>query len=196
MADLRGILFNAFTGRQADVSGDAEGDLRGMLMAVGGPSSRTKSGIDINKAAAALGVAGDTVRRWVRTAQTGTGQRPAPANAAALAKQSRQAATTKAGRRNARAGAATPNTSRGVRIAINGFQGPLAMGREYITKRTTTLDLSPADAEAMLTAWENGGEKGFLSWASGHWDQEYLNDWTFPNILEVEVDPKTGGGSR
>ena len=36
MSDLRGKLFTALTGRDADVSGQAGGDLRGMLMAVGG----------------------------------------------------------------------------------------------------------------------------------------------------------------
>ena len=43
MSDLRGKLFTALTGRDADVSGQTGGDLRGMLMAVGGASRRTST---------------------------------------------------------------------------------------------------------------------------------------------------------
>src|SRR5450759_5645794 len=77
-ANLRGKLFTALTGNsEADVTG--KGDVRGMLMAVGGSSSKTKSGIDLTKAAAKLGVSRRTVERWVKTAATGQGQRPSPA---------------------------------------------------------------------------------------------------------------------
>ena len=99
MADLRNTLFAVLTGRQGDVSGKAGGDVRGMLMAVGGSSTRTKSGIDLTAAANKLGVSRRTVERWVKTAQTGTGQRPSAPHAKALAAKARQAATTKAGRK-------------------------------------------------------------------------------------------------
>src|SRR4051794_29802263 len=92
---LRGKVFNLLTGMQADVSGSPQGDLRGMLLAVGGTSSKTRSGIDLTGAAAKLGVSRRTVERWVRTSQTGTGQRPSAAHLTNLAKQARQAATTK-----------------------------------------------------------------------------------------------------
>ena len=81
MSDLRGKLFSAITGRDADVSGQPGGDLRGMLMAVGGASRRTQSGIDLTKAAKSLGVSRRTVERWVKTEQTGTGQRPSAQHA-------------------------------------------------------------------------------------------------------------------
>ena len=99
MADLRTSLFSMLTGRQADVSGQVGGDVRGMLMAVGGASSRTKSGIDLTRAAGKLGVSRRTVERWVKTAQTGSGQRPSSQHAKTLATKARQAATTKAGRK-------------------------------------------------------------------------------------------------
>ena len=134
MSDLRGKLFAALTGRQVDVSGTAGADLRGQLMAVGGPSGRTKSGIDLTKAAKGLGVSRRTVERWVKTEQTGDGQRPSPGHAKKLATKARQAATTKAGRKAALAGSTVRQAvaSRGARLSITGLQGPRAAGRDYM----------------------------------------------------------------
>lgn len=194
--EIRGKIFNALTGRQADVSGRAGGDLRGMLMAVGGPSSRTRSGIDLTKAAQALGVSRRTVERWVRTQQTGAGQRPSKAHAQALARKARQAATTKAGRRAALAASPLGRTiaTRGARISISGVQGPHE--RAYMRPRTTQLDLDPADAQAMLDAWTNGGDKGFMDWATTHWDREYLDDWRFGDVDTIEIERPFGGAWR
>lgn len=192
---IRGKLFTAMTGRDADVQGRADGDVRGMLMAVGGASRRTRSGIDLTTAARKLGISRRTAERWVKTAQTGQGQRPSARHAEALASKSRQAATTKAGRRAALAGAATRQAiSRGARLTITGKQGPLS--RDYMRNRTTQLDLDPADAEAMMNAWENGGEKGFRSWAASHWDQEYVDDWRFGDLDDVSMQAPYGGGWR
>lgn len=198
MADLRSMIFSALTGRTADVSGKSDGDLRGMLMAVGGPSSKTRSGIDLTKAAQSLGVSRRTVERWVQTAQTGAGQRPSAPHATSLAKQARQAATTKAGRRAALATSTVRQAiaSRGARLTLTGTQGPHAAGQDYMRHRTTQLDLDPADAEAMLTAWENGGEKGFMSWATSHWGSEYLDDWKFGGVDDLDLERPYGGGWR
>ena len=198
MADLRNTLFAILTGRQADVSGSASGDVRGMLMAVGGTSNRTKSGIDLTKAASKLGVSRRTVERWVKSAQTGAGQRPSPQHAKALASKARQAATTKAGRKAALAGSPLRQaiTSRGARVSIDGLQGPHAAGKDYIRKRVTQVYLDPADAHAMMNAWETGGEKGFMSWATTFWDTEYLNDWTFDSVDGVTIERPHGGAWR
>lgn len=198
MADLRNTLFSILTGRQADVSGNASGDVRGMLMAVGGTSNRTKSGIDLTKAASKLGVSRRTVERWVKSAQTGAGQRPSPQHAKALASKARQAATTKAGRKAALAGSPLRQaiTSRGARVSIDGLQGPHAAGKDYIRKRVTQVYLDPADAHAMMNAWETGGEKGFMSWATTFWDTEYLNDWTFDSVDGVTIERPHGGAWR
>lgn len=197
MSDLRGHLFAALTGRQADVSGKADGDVRGMLMAVGGASTRTKSGIDLTAAAGKLGVSRRTVERWVKTAQTGAGQRPSAPHAKTLAAKARQAATTKAGRKAALAGsAARQAASRGARLSITGFQGPHAAGKDYMRLRTTQVELDPADAEAMLNAWENGGEKGFMAWATDTWGNEYLPDWKFDAVDGIDVERPYGGGWR
>ena len=198
MADLRNTLFAILTGRQADVSGSASGDVRGMLMAVGGTSNRTKSGIDLTKAASKLGVSRRTVERWVKSAQTGAGQRPSAQHAKALASKARQAATTKAGRKAALAGSPLRKaiTSRGARVSIDGLQGPHASGKDYMRKRVTQVVLDPADAEAMMNAWETGGEKGFMSWASTVWDTEYLNDWKFDSVDGVTIERPHGGAWR
>ena len=192
--DLRSKLFSALTGRDADVSGKPGGDLRGMLRAVGGTSARTKSGIDLTAAASKLGVSRRTVERWVKASQTGQGQRPSPAHAKALAKRARQAASTKAGRKAAIAARRQAITSRGARLSITGEQGPHS--RDYMRPRTTQLDLDPEHAAAMLDAWENGGEKGFMGWATSHWGQDYLDDWRFGDVDAVELERPYGGHWR
>jgi transposase-like protein len=186
---LRGKVFAVLTGMQADVSGSPDGDLKGMLLAVGGASSKTRSGIDLTGAAAKLGVSRRTVERWVSTAQTGTGQRPSAAHLKNLAGRARQAATTKAGRKAARAGSSLSQAiaSRGARLTITGYQGPVDAGKDYLRDRTTQMVLDPADAEAMMDAWEAGGEKGFMTWATAHWDAQYVAGWQFG-------DPARGGG--
>lgn len=194
---VRGRIFTALTGnRAADVSG-AGRDVRGMLLAIGGPSSKTQSGIDLTRAASALGVSRRTAERWVKAAATGAGQRPSPAHAKAMAGRARQAATTKAGRRAALGAVRAQRTfARGARLAVTGRQGPRAAGRDYLRDRTTMLDLDPADAEAMLNAYEQGGDKGFLAWATGHWGQEYLDGWGFETVEDVTVQAPYGGGWR
>lgn len=198
MSDLRGKLFSALTGLDADVSGRSDGDLRGMLMAVGGASRGTKSGIDLTKAAKSLGVSRRTVERWVKSEQTGTGQRPSAQHAKSLATKARQAATTKAGRRAALADSTIRQaiSSRGARLSMTGLQGPRAAGRDYMRSRTTQLELDPADAEAMMEAWENGGEKGFMTWATGHWGNEYLDDWKFDAVDGIDIERPYGGEWR
>lgn len=198
MADLRSTVFRALTGRNADVSGKSAGDIKGMLLAVGGSSSKTKSGIDLTKAAESMGVSRRTVERWVKAAETGTGQRPTPEHAKTLATKSRQAATTKAGRKAALAASPLRQdvTSRGARLSITGNQGPHSLTLGYARHRTTQLDLDPADAEAMMNAWENGGDKGFMSWATTQWGQDYLDDWKFGDVEAIELERPYGGQWR
>lgn len=191
MADrtgLRGVLFSALTGNRGDVSGKGQ-DVKGMLLAVGGPSRRTRSGIDLTAAADKLGVTRRTVERWLRSGQPG-GQRPSQHHAKALAKAARQAATTRAGRKAGVAGlrSKVARSTAGVRLSIGGTQGPTAQGRTYTRPRLTQLDLDQQDALAMLDAYERGGDKGFMSWATQHWGQEYLDDWAFQSVDEVRVE--------
>lgn len=192
---LRNRLFAALSGiRGADVTGQGE-DLRGMLLAVGGPSSKTRSGIDLTKAAAQLGVSRRTCERWVRTAATGQGQRPSAGHAKTLTRKARQAASTQAGRRAAvQAVRKRQVYNRGARLAIRGRQGPARAGKSYQRDRVTQVALDPADAEAMLAAYEQGGDRGFIDWATATWDQQYLDDWGFQTVEEIEILSPTRGG--
>ncbi|ACZ32409.1 hypothetical protein Xcel_3410 (plasmid) [Xylanimonas cellulosilytica DSM 15894] len=198
MADLRSTIFSALTGRSADVSGKADGDLHGMLMAVGGASTKTKSGIDLTRAAKALGVSRRTVERWAVTAKTGAGQRPSAQHSKTLSTKARQAATTKAGRKAAmaRSNLRKQVTSRGARVTITGDQGPI-IGADYRRRRSTTLDLDPDQAAAMMDAFEEGGEKGFMSWANDFWGEEYVSDWSFSTepggIDGIDIEPPGRG---
>ena len=192
MADLRHTIYSAVTGLDADVSGKADGDIAGMLLAVGGPSTKTKSGIDLTRAAKQLGVSRRTVERWAKTATTGTGQRPSTDHAKALTTKSRQAATTKAGRKESAAALRKHIATHGARITVTGYQGPF-IGKDYRRYRSTTQDLDPDQAGAMMDAFEEGGEKGFMSWATEFWGEEYVSDWSFgtePGDVEaVDIDP-------
>ena len=190
-------LFRVLTGSgEADVSGRGA-NLRGMLRAIGGSSARTRSGIDLTQAANRLGVSRRTVERWVRSEDTGQGQRPSAQRLQALQRVSRQVASTRAGRRGAiQAARAARRFSRGARVSITGEQGPKYPGKDYKRTRTTQLDLDPGAAEAMLNAWERGGERGFLSWATQHWGSEYVDDWDFGRVDGVEVQNPFGGDWR
>lgn len=189
--DIRNPLYQALTGNKgADVSGKGD-DVLGQLRAIGGTSRRTKSGIDLTAAAKKLGVQRRTVERWVAAAEGKRGQKPSGGSAKKLAKISRQAASTKAGRRAAVGGWRSAGGS--ARISITGLQGPAKAGRDYKRQRTTTLVLDPDQVEAMMDAYENGGEKGFMSWATKHWDDEYLPDWGFDDIDDIGIDGQSGG---
>ena len=60
----------------------------------------------------------------------------------------------------------------------------------------TQVDLDPADAQAMIDAWVAGGDKGFMTWARDHWDQEYVAGWDFSSIDQLEVQEPYGGSWR
>ena len=171
-------------------------NILGRLLAVGGPSHRTKSGIDLTHAAKVLGVSRRTVERWVKTAETGKGQQPSPDHDVLLAKKARQVATTKAGRKEslATSGMAQAALSRGARISVTGMQGPRRAGLDYLRRRTTQLDLDPDQVAAMMDAWEQGGDKGFMKWLTDHYDSEYLDGWGFLDPEAIEIERPYGGG--
>lgn len=177
-----GQVFTALTGREADVSGQDGGDLRGKLLAVGGASSRTKSGIDLSRAAKRLGVSRRTVERWVKTSEQGEGQRPSKAHAKALRDKSRQAASTKRGRAQ-ESEAIRKKFSRGTKLNVTANQGPHSS--DYMRHRTVSENLSPEQTEAMINAWEEGGEAGFHQWAQAHLDDKYVDDWKIGQVENI-----------
>lgn len=183
MANLRGLLFGALSGRpNSDVSGKADGDVKGMLLAVGGASDKTRSGIDLTSAAKALGVSRRTVERWVRSADSGTGQRPSKEHQTTLARASRQRATTKAGRAQTLAGSSRMQrmARHGGKVRINAFQGP--MENKYKRLRTVEWDLSAAEAREMMAAYEARGDAGFMAWAQQFGTENYVPDWQIGDV--------------
>ena len=151
-----------------------------MLMAVGGPvvknsiRDRPDQGRQVPRSVTPHRRAMGQDRR-----RPEAGQRPSAAHATTLATKARQAATTKS-----RAARLTGHlddspggrSTRGARLSITGMQGPTRPGRGYMrlappsstwTRRRRSHD----------DAWEAGGDKGFMSWATGYWGQEYVDDW-------------------
>ena len=183
----RGEIFRWVTGR-SDVQVEGESsDIHGMLMAAGGPSSRTKSGIDLTAAAAKLGVSRRTVERWHKTSQTGQGQRPSPGHLKNLAKAARQAATTKAGRAQWLASARSdPRYRGGGRLVVDAYQGPGDSEGEYMRDRAVTHMLDRAELEEFWSAYEQGGDKGVTSWLSSR-GEDYLSGWRTGQIYDLTV---------
>lgn len=183
--------FALFTGRSGDVSGSPGAGLLGQLMAIGGPSARTTSGIDLTRAATSLGVSRRTVERWVATTRTGTGQRPSPRHAAALAQRSRAMATTRPGRTSAMAGTGrTASLARGAKLTVSAVQGPRSV--EYMRPRTVSVILDPDQAGAMADAWRTGGQRGLMRWTVSHFREEYTDGWRFGDVDSLDVHPTAG----
>ena len=189
---LRGVLFSGLTGRGGDVSGRTDADVREMLLAIGGPAN-TRSGINLTAVAAELGVSRRTAERWVTTA----GQRIQlrGATLARVVARSRQAATTKAGRRKAMAGVrAGPRARYGAKLSVTGQQGPLRAGTAYRRRRKIELVLDPQAAAEMMAAYEDGGDKGYMAWLESYASENYLDDWGFDSLDRIEVaDPRESG---
>lgn len=183
--------FALFTGRAGDISGSRAGGLLDQLLAIGGASARTASGIDLTRAASGLGVSRRTVERWVAAERTGAGQRPSPRHAAALAQRSRTMATTRAGRISAMAGTGrVASLARGAKLTVSGVQGPRSV--EYMRPRTVSVMLDPDQASAMAGAWQGGGQRGLMRWAVGHFREEYTDGWRFGEVDSLDVAPTAG----
>lgn len=175
-------IFTALTGR-ADSTASNANRIATMLLAVGGTSTRTKSGINLTAAANALGVSRRTVERWV----SGT-QAPSPKHSEALDKaaapdERRQGLARRQGLRGSPAAArmlGAPSTLR-----ISAQQGPSE--KAYMRNRSVSVLLDPQDSAGMLAAWEQDGEAGFRAWATGFFSENYVHDWQFGDIDDVDL---------
>ncbi|OKH76714.1 hypothetical protein EB73_02140 [Mycobacterium sp. SWH-M3] len=177
----RQTYFRAISGRRgADATG--QGNPKGMLLAAFGKGAR---GAAVNAKAAAdkLGVAVSTVRRWAAGKQ-----KPSPAHQDALQKASRQAATTKAGRKSATADFRSSAEGQkaitgGTTLWISGNQGPGGNDSdEYTRDRTIAFPVDVDDIQAMLRAYEEDGDAGVHGWLTDVADQKYLGDWGYISI--------------
>lgn len=191
---LRNTVFSALTGIAGDVSGDPGGQLRDMLMAIGGPA-KTKSGINLTEVAAELGVTRRTVERWVTTDGAERGK-PKPATLKTVATKARQAASTARGRVKAmgrmQSGAGGGSrgaaiSTYGAKLTVRAHQGVVAGGREYLRDRTISMTLNPDDVAAMQAAYAQGGDKAFVRWAENHADTTYAAGWGMDRIDSIDL---------
>jgi hypothetical protein len=179
---LRSRLFASLTGNQGDVSGEVGGDVRGQLLAAYGTGAR--GGLNTRAAAKDLGVSQRSVQRWVRGEN-----RPSGTHQQALAKRSRQAATTRAGRRRSLSHARQRRETRyGGRVSVSGDQGPI--GEEYHRPRTVSQALDPDAILDMYAAYEAGGDKGLVSWIEGYFSEHYVDEWDIGSISGFTIDDR------
>jgi transcriptional regulator with XRE-family HTH domain len=173
-------FFQRISGRREADSAEG-GSIRGMLQAAFGRGPR---GAAVNAVAAAkrLGVSAGTVRRWA----AGT-QQPAPGRLASIRTAARRVSSTKRGRRTAtadfRTSAAGAQALRtGTKIWISGEQGVGGYEQGYARDRRIATDISPDDIQALLAAYEQGGDAGLREWLKGFLDANYVAGWDFVTI--------------
>lgn len=180
-AQHRQNLYRAISGRKdSDISGKGT-DPEAMLQAAYGRGPRGGA-VNTKAAAKSLGVSASTIRRWISGSRS-----PSPEHLKALQTASRQAASTKAGRRAAtadfRASAQGQKALAGAsRIWVKGNQG--VGGRDsdkYTRTRDAAQPVDPEDVEAMLAAYEEGGADALHEWMCDIMDR-YVPDWGFISI--------------
>ena len=49
--------------------------------------------------------------------------------------------------------------------------------------------MSPEDVEAMLRAYEEGGDRGLRDWMEGYLDNNYVAGWEFLTIDDLGIGP-------
>lgn len=185
----RGSVFAALTGRgDSDVSGDPEGSVAGMLRALVGSSPRTGD-VDTKAAAEALGVSRRRVQAWLKAEREGRRPGMRAPTREKIVRRSRQAATTKRGRRAALRDVRTRPRRRivPIKVRISGEQGPRRSGKGYARWRSTDRDLTPMQYEEMLAAYEEGGDDGVAAFLEDLWDSEYSADWGMFTIDAIEI---------
>jgi len=128
-----------------------------------------------------------TVRRWA----AGT-QNPSPGRLAAIRQAARRTTTTKRGRRGATADFRTSAQGSqalrgGSKIWVSGEQGVGGYEQGYARDRRVATDISPSEIEAMLRAYEDGGDSGLRDWMREFFDDKYVDGWDFVTIDDFGI---------
>ena len=170
--------------READFADGAS--LRGMLQAVFGRGPRGGA-VNAKAAAQSLGVSPGTVRRWA----AGT-QRPSRGRLAAIRQAARRVTTTKRGRRAATADFRTSTQGSqalraGSKIWVSGEQGVGGYDQGYARDRRVATDISPEEIDALLRAYEDGGDRGLRDWLKEFFDDKYVAGWDFVTIDDFGI---------
>jgi hypothetical protein len=179
------MFYRRISGRR-DADSAEGASVRGMLAAVFGRGPRGGA-VDARAAAHSLGVAPGTVRRWA----AGT-QQPAPGRLAAIRQAAKRVTSTKRGRRSATAGFRTsaPGSQAlrgGSKIWVSGEQGVGGYEQGYARDRRVATDISPDEIEAMLRAYEDGGNSGLRDWMKQFFDDKYVAGWDFVTIDDFGI---------
>lgn len=178
-------FFRRISGRREADS--AEGtSMRGMLQAVFGRGPRGGA-VNARAAAQSLGVSPGTVRRWA----AGT-QQPSSGRLAAIRQAARRVTSTKRGRRGAtadfRSSAQGSQALRGgSKIWVSGVQGVGGYEKDYSRDRRVATNISPSEIEAMLRAYEDGGDSGLRDWMREFFDEKYVDQWDFVTIDDFGI---------
>jgi DNA-binding transcriptional regulator YdaS (Cro superfamily) len=162
------------------------GSIRGMLQAIFGRGPRGAA-VNARAAAQTLGVSVGTVRRWA----AGT-QKPSAERLSAIRTAARRATTTKRGRRAATAefrssAQGSQALQAGSKIWVSGEQGVGGYDQGYARDRRVATDISPDQLEALLSAYEEGGDRGLRDWLRNFFDDQYVAGWDFVTIDDFGI---------
>lgn len=185
----RNKFLHAFTGNKA-LNTDDHATPSEMLHTLF-PSAKNPSGVDTKAAAAALGRAPSTVRRWIS-------QKSKPKTDALkyLSNHVRKMATTAQGRAAALRASQThlQNTGRNkVRIAVDALQGPPSkspgmLQGAYVRKRTTVVDMDWNEYNKLVDAWARGGDQAAQQEILDHLERRgYPSDFSFAEINNIGI---------
>lgn len=174
----------------ADVSGDDDASpqaVRAKLAAAYGQAANPdRTGkprdvdIDVAKAAKGLGVTSSTVKRWLRDGL----KKPSASGAfRKLAKKSRDAAKTAAGRAAAVSG---DRARQMMTVSITGIQ---SVSLEYATfERTCNFPFTDPNAhDAFNDAYTRGGVEGARAWLMNNSDI-YYPDWYIGDVSHIDIN--------
>lgn len=184
------IFQGLFGGRgvELDVSGKGS-NIMSMLRTAFGEGKQGRP-VDTKAAAAGLGVSQRTVQRWIAGDGKQRIKSPRSDHLVALRKASRQAATTRKGRKRMidearRSRRHAQGQTKGIRLTVRGTSGFADGGQHYLRYRSVPLKLTPDQVDAMWSAYERGGDKEFSNWLTGR-SQDYLSGWEYEHIDSIE----------
>ena len=111
---------------------------------------------------------------------------------ATIRQAARRVTTTKRGRRSAtsdfRASAQGSQALRGgSKIWVSGEQGVGGYDQGYARDRRVATDISPEEIDALLRAYEDGGDRGLRDWLKEFFDDKYVAGWDFVTIDDFGI---------
>ena len=118
--------------------------------------------------------------------------KPSRGRLATIRQAARRVTTTKRGRRSAttdfRASAQGSQALRGgSKVWVSGEQGVGGYDQGYARDRRVATDISPEEIDALLRAYEDGGDRGLRDWLKEFFDDKYVAGWDFVTIDDFGI---------